>query len=285
MSQARVVPLYPYKAWLPAPLYWVYRGLRSLAVAYCFFFFFAGSLVMTWLVVPLVLVWPGSRDDKMRRSLRAMRRGFQLFHFQMRKLRLYDRSTPFEVLRPNGVRTDSACVLVANHPTLCDMTSIVSLFPNVVALAGSQYARSPFFGRLIRLTGFIPAGADMLPECEQRLRLGLDVLVFPEGTRSPLGSLQPFQRGAFELAARAKVPIVLIKLTCAPPVLSKRQPFWKIADTKAVLTIEPFDIIYPSDDAPNSRKLCRATEQRYRELLAIPEITRQDAKPETHIAR
>ena len=51
--------------------------------------------------------------------------------------------------------------------------------------------------------------------------MGLDVLIFPEGTRSPFGSgLQPFHRGAFEVAARANVPVVLLKLTCSPPALA-----------------------------------------------------------------
>ena len=97
--------------------------------------------------------------------------------------------------------------------------------------------------------------------------MGFDVLVFPEGTRSPVGSLQPFHRGAFELAARAKVPIVLLKLSCEPSALSKRLPIWKVADKTAVLTIEPFDTIHPAQSGVASREMCRAIERRYRDLL------------------
>jgi 1-acyl-sn-glycerol-3-phosphate acyltransferase len=158
-------------------------------------------------------------------------------------------------------------VLVANHPTLCDTTSIVSLFPNVVAVARTGFANNPLLARLIRVCGFIPIGIHMLQECEQRLRMGFDVLIFPEGTRSPIGGLHPFHRGAFELAARAKVPVVLLKLTCVPPALSKRLPIWKIADRMAVLTIEPFDVIYPAQLGMDSRALCQAIEQRYRDLF------------------
>jgi 1-acyl-sn-glycerol-3-phosphate acyltransferase len=263
------VPLYPYKARLPAPIYWIYRGIRTFGVAFCFAGFWSGSLVLAWLWLPILGLWPGSRVEKMRRALRTLQRGFRLFHLVMRVLRLYHRTSPVKVVRPGGVPTDSPVVLVANHPTLCDTTSIVSLFPNVVAVARPGFANHPLIRRLIRACGFVPIGTHVIQECEERLRMGFDVLVFPEGTRSPVGgALHPFHRGAFELAARAKVPVVLLKLTCVPSALSKRLPIWKIADRMAVLTIEPVDIIYPADSGLGSRAICHATEQRYRDLLA-----------------
>ena len=200
-----------------------------------------------------------------------MRRGFRVFHFSMRVMRLYHRTSPVKVLRPGGVPADSPVVLVANHPTLCDVTSIVSLFPDVVAVARPSLANNPLLRYLVRGCGFIPVGTRMLQECEERLRMGFDVLIFPEGTRSPMGGpLHPFHRGAFELAARAKVPVVLLKLTCVPAALSKRLPIWKVADRMAVLTIEPIEMIHPADSELGSKAMCRAVEQRYRDLLGYP---------------
>lgn len=261
------VPLYPYKARLPAPIYWIYRAIRTFGVAFCFAGFWSGAVLVGWLWFPFLALWPGSRVDKMRRSLRTVRRGFRLFHFVMRVLRLYHRTSRFEVLRPDGVPTDSPVVLVANHPTLCDVTSIVSLFPNVVAVARPSFANNALLRRVVLACGFVPTGIHVLKDCEERLRMGFDVLVFPEGTRSPVGSLQPFHRGAFELAARAKVPLVLLKLTCEPSALSKRLPIWKIADKMAVLTIAPIDTIHPAQSGVSSREMCRAIEQRYRDQL------------------
>jgi 1-acyl-sn-glycerol-3-phosphate acyltransferase len=258
------VPRHPFKVWLPAPLYWPYRLFRALTTALCFAGFWSGAVLIAWLWFPILGLWPGSRADKMRRFHRTVRRGFRLFHATMHGLRLYHRVSPVKSLRPG----DSPVVLVANHPTLCDTTSIASLFPNVVAVARPTFSDNPLLGRLIRCCGFVPLGTHLIQECEERLRLGFDVLVFPEGTRSPAsGDLHPFHRGAFEIAARANVPVVLLKLTCVPPTLSKGLPVWKAADRMAVLTIEPFDTIYPADSAGNSRATCRAIEQRYRELL------------------
>jgi 1-acyl-sn-glycerol-3-phosphate acyltransferase len=262
--------MYPFKDRLPAPIYWIYRAVRTLTVALCFAGFWSGAVAIGWLWLPVLWLLPGEPADKMRRVHRTVRRGFRLFHFVMRALRLYHRRSPVLRLRPGG----APAVLIANHPTLCDVTSIASLFPGVVAVASPRFAANPLLGRLVRGCGFVPTGSHMIRACEARLRMGFDVLVFPEGTRSPAGGeLHPFHRGAFELAARAKVPIVLLKLTCAPPALSKRLPIWKVADRMAVLTIEPFDVIYPADLGIDSRALCRAIEQRYRDLFGYPAPT------------
>jgi 1-acyl-sn-glycerol-3-phosphate acyltransferase len=265
------VPLYPYKAWLPAPLYWPLRAIRTLGVAFCFAGFWSCSVLVGWLVLPVLALWPGTTRERIGRCLQAVRLGFSFFHFVMRALRLYHRRSPVTSVRPNGTPADTAAVLIANHPTLCDVTSIVSLFPNVVAVARPGFANNVLLQRAVRACGFVPTGIHVLKDCEDRLRMGLDVLIFPEGTRSPVGSLQTFHRGAFELAARAKVPIVLLKLTCEPSALSKRLPIWKIADKTAVLTVEPFDIIDPAKSGLASKELCRAIEQRYREVLGYSE--------------
>ena len=260
--------LWPYKRRIPGPLYWLYRAMRTAGVAFCFAGFWTGCLLVGWLVLPWLVLWPGTSARKMGRALRAVHWGFRFFHFTMYSLRLYHRRTPFTLLRPNGIPSDTAVVLVANHPTLCDTTAIVSLFPKVVAVAQPAYAAHPLLKRVVRMCGFVPVGVQMLKECEERLRTGFDVLIFPEGTRSPYGGgIQTFHRGAFEIAARAKVPVVLLKLTCSPPALSKKLPIWKYSDRMAVLTIEPFDTIYPADSGLDSRAWARTIEERYRELL------------------
>ncbi len=44
------------------------------------------------------------------------------------------------------------------------------------------------------------------------LQSGLGMLVFPEGTRSPIGKLLPFKKGPFHLAMEAGVPVVPITI-------------------------------------------------------------------------
>lgn len=259
--------MYPYREILPAIVYWPYRAWRTALTGLSFAVFWGAVLAVGWLWLPLVWLWPGDRRAKIRRVHRSARAGFAAFHALLRGLRLYRRTSPVRALRPDG----KPVVVIANHPTLLDVTSIVSWFPDVVAIARPGFASHPLIAPVVRACGFVSTGPHVLRDGEERLRMGFDVLVFPEGTRTPLdGPPNPFHRGAFELAARAGASIVLLKLTCAPSALSKRLPIWKVADRTAVLTIEPIAVLDPPrahDRAGGSRAMCRAIEQRYRELL------------------
>ena len=257
--------MYPLKKKL-GPFYWLYRGMRTFFTACCFIGFWGGAVIVGWLWMPFLLIYPGTRTEKMHRIHRTMRHGYMFFHWCMKTLRLYTRTTTATTARPHSAPVTGPCELIANHPTLCDVTAIASLFPNVVAVARLTIAKFPLLRFLIHWVGFVPAGTRVLVDCEARLKQGFDVLIFPEGTRSPFGanSLQTFHRGAFELAARANVPLVLLKLTCVPPALGKKLPIWKVADHTAVLRVEPVEMIYP---VTNSKVLCAEIEQRYYEML------------------
>lgn len=266
-----MIDRYPFKRFLPGPLYWIYRGMRTVSVVFCFAVFWVSLVVAAWTLLPIVMLWPGTREAKRRRAHSILRVGLHLFHALMRGLRLYRRTSTARVARPPGIARTGAAVLIANHPTLCDVTSIVSWFPDVVALAGAAYSSHPVLRYPVESSGFIPTGPHLLRDAEQRLREGYDVLIFPEGTRTPLeGPLHPFHRGAFELALRAKVPIVLFELRCDPPTLSKQLPMWKHPDRIAVLTMAPFDMIDPVALGLDSRTLCRTIEDRYRERMGYP---------------
>lgn len=267
-----VLDRHPFKRFLPAPIYYLYRAFRTFITVLVFAGFWLGCILVGWMFLPWVVLWPGSQKVKYQRGLGVMRRGFQFFHFMMWLFRLYKRWSPSPHLRPRGVLPDRPAVIIANHPTLVDVTSIVSLFPNVVAVARPGLANNPLFKWGVRKCGFVPVGTTMLAECEERLRMGFDVLIFPEGTRTPFGGpLHPFHRGAFELAVRAKAPIVMVTLSCVPSVLSKSLPMHKVSDKMAVLTIDPVDIVEPG--ALESRALSRSIEQRYQDMLgySVPE--------------
>ncbi|HCQ00390.1 MAG TPA: 1-acyl-sn-glycerol-3-phosphate acyltransferase, partial [Candidatus Latescibacteria bacterium] len=73
----------------------------------------------------------------------------------------------------------------------------------------------PILGWCMRLAGYISVDRSnpkkairSLKQAAQRLQDGYPALVFPEGTRTKTGTLQPFKMGAFLLAIEAGVPVV-----------------------------------------------------------------------------
>jgi 1-acyl-sn-glycerol-3-phosphate acyltransferase len=62
----------------------------------------------------------------------------------------------------------------------------------------------------------------MLRTCEKALAEGSSIMMFPEGTRSPSGRMRSFKTGAFDLALKARVPILPIVIHGTADALPKR---------------------------------------------------------------
>jgi 1-acyl-sn-glycerol-3-phosphate acyltransferase len=176
--------------------------------------------------------------------------------------------------RPSG-----PLVVIANHPTLVDVTAILASFDDVCCVVKSSLIHDAFVGPLLRACGHIDggsgeimSGAVIMQEAQERLDAGFAVLIFPEGTRSPPWGLHPFRRGAFELAARARVAIWPLFVTCNPPALSKGVPFWRQPGRVARLGIQPGELIPAHASARAARSAVEALFRAHRALQpASPE--------------
>jgi hypothetical protein len=78
--------------------------------------------------------------------------------------------------------------------------------------------------------------------------------------------MRPFRRGAFEIAARAGVPVWPVLVTCRPSALSKGLPIWKHPERVARLRVEPCEVLA---DLTDGRSACRATEELFRQRLGV----------------
>jgi 1-acyl-sn-glycerol-3-phosphate acyltransferase len=127
------------------------------------------------------------------------------------------------------IRHDAAYVMVANHQSLLDILVLFRLFRHFKWVSKAENFHVPFIGwnmvlnRYIKLRrGSSASITRMMRACERTLRTGSSLMIFPEGTRSPDGRLQPFRHGAFTLAQRAGVPLLPIVVEGTARALPKR---------------------------------------------------------------
>ena len=118
-------------------------------------------------------------------------------------------------------------VIVANHQSNFDPLVLFAHVPTgMTYVAKRELLKVPIFGAIIRRTGavFVDRGDSgkavaAMQAAADRVRAGQSVLVFPEGTRSRDGQLQPFKKGGFWLAQQAGVPILPVVLRGTADVL------------------------------------------------------------------
>ncbi|HUI65170.1 MAG TPA: lysophospholipid acyltransferase family protein [Bacteroidota bacterium] len=120
-------------------------------------------------------------------------------------------------------------VYVSNHASMFDIPVIVARVPDQIRIIYKKELEVvPFFGWGLKFGPYI--GIDRgrgnkairsLDQAIQRIRRGASVLLFAEGTRTRDGRLQPFKRGAFNLAVRAGIPVVPLTINGSFTILPK----------------------------------------------------------------
>jgi 1-acyl-sn-glycerol-3-phosphate acyltransferase len=128
-----------------------------------------------------------------------------------------------EVEGLENVPTHTPIILMSNHQSLVDIAAIVSTLPRSVRwrfVAKKELVRVPIFGQALVASGHIiidrghhAKAVESLRRAAERIRSGTTVIIFPEGTRSSNGHLQPFKSGPFHLALEAQVPIVPVTVS------------------------------------------------------------------------
>lgn len=139
----------------------------------------------------------------------------------------------FEVKGLGNVPPKGGFILACNHLSYLDPPALGCLIPRNL----HYFARDSLFfgplGLLITKLNSIPVNRDQLDLGTLRkvlsvLKGGEPVLVFPEGTRSPDGTLQKSQKGLGLLVHKSGVPVLPARLHGSFEILGKGKLFPRI---------------------------------------------------------
>jgi 1-acyl-sn-glycerol-3-phosphate acyltransferase len=121
-------------------------------------------------------------------------------------------------------------VYVSNHASLLDIPAVIAGIPDQIRIVyKKELEKIPVFGWGLKWGSYI--GIDRgnraeamksIEEAAEKIRHGASVLLFAEGTRTLDGKLQPFKRGAFNLAVKSGVPVVPLTINGSFTILPKR---------------------------------------------------------------
>ena len=113
---------------------------------------------------------------------------------------------------------EQPCVILAKHQSTWETFYFSALFAPLSQVIKRELLRVPFWGWSMALLKPIainrgnPKAAlkQLASQGEERLKAGLWVLIFPEGTRVPYGQMGKFSRGGAALAVNAELPVLPI---------------------------------------------------------------------------
>lgn len=129
---------------------------------------------------------------------------------------------------------DAPAVILAKHSSAWETFFIVSYFPRLVPVVKRELLWVPFFGWGLALCRPIAIDRSARREARSqlndqgvaRLRDGLWVMIFPEGTRIPAGQRGRYASGGASVAIAAGVPVIAVAHDAGwfwrKPLLDKR---------------------------------------------------------------
>jgi len=109
-------------------------------------------------------------------------------------------------------------ILIANHASLFDIVAIMSFYPEVSWFGHERLLRVPVLGKFLKMTDYVPFREPTVTNTRHMLEQLIEkannrsVALFPEGTRTTSGKINPFYRGFIYLFRSREIGILPVTL-------------------------------------------------------------------------
>jgi 1-acyl-sn-glycerol-3-phosphate acyltransferase len=205
-------------------------GWRTVATAFSFASFGLGGVLLRVLVFPLLhlLVW--RREARTGCARTIIRWSFRFYIGLMRALGVlrYD-LRGIDKLKRGGL------LILANHPTLIDTIFLMAYVRRADCIVKSGLWNNLFTGGPVRAAGYInnTGGPELVDACLASLARGNNLIIFPEGTRTPYSGEIVLKRGAANIAVRGLRDVTPVLIRCRPSTLGKGEKWWRVPSCRA----------------------------------------------------
>lgn len=117
-----------------------------------------------------------------------------------------------------NINKNDKYILMANHASLFDIVAITSFFPEISWFGHERLLKVPLFGRFLKMTDYVPFREPTITNTRHMLEQLIarannqSVALFPEGTRTTSGKINPFYRGFIYLLRSRDIDILPVTL-------------------------------------------------------------------------
>ena len=142
---------------------------------------------------------------------------------------------PIKVIGSEKLIVSSPMLFVANHSSYVDSFILIEILPLQTRFVGKKELLStPILRTFMKKLGYLSVdrldlskGLEDTKRIEQVLKLGQNVLIFPEGTFGYALGLRPFRLGAFKISTELQMPICPLALKGTRSILRAEEKLLK----------------------------------------------------------
>jgi 1-acyl-sn-glycerol-3-phosphate acyltransferase len=161
---------------------------------------------------------------------------------------LFAAGVKLEIEGMDKIDKSKSYIFIGNHQSHFDVFAIFTALPLTARfMAKAELYKIPVFGWALSATGTVKIDRSnrtrsiaSMNDALERIRKGVSVVVFPEGTRSEDGVIKDFKKGGFVLALKGHIPIIPVSISGSRFILKKHSMGVKPGYLKMVFG-EPID--------------------------------------------
>lgn len=144
----------------------------------------------------------------------------------------------------SNIDPSKSYIYMSNHRSNFDIPVLLGCLPIQFRwLAKAELFKIPIFGRAMSGAGYVridrsnrESAFKSIDQIAAKMKNGVSVMIFPEGTRSEDGNVKPFKKGGFVMAVDTGAPIVPVILKGTQSIMVKGS--WRINPGDVILSIE-----------------------------------------------
>jgi len=247
------------------------KAWRIIATGLCFTTFGFGGLFLSLIIFPIQKVLIQDKNKQKKIARKTVHYTFKFFIALMSFTGIFT----FSLRKAQQLKTIQGHLVLTNHPSLIDVVVLISIIPNADCVVKTHLFNNVFLRGVVKNTGYI-SNADpegLLHDCQESLKAGNNLIIFPQGTRTKPEETLHFQRGAANIAIRCQAKVIVVLLKVVPTTLTKLEPWYRVPAEKAHFSAEVIDKVpellenAPAQISKNVREYNRRLESFFIEEL------------------
>lgn len=232
MSKKTIDPKYSHDD-LPKVKNYLWYHYHCFMKLFSYLYFGVGAVILALLVFPWFHLFIHDKEKFGIKTRAFVSHTFRVF---IKFMSIFD-VIKLNVDEREALKNLRGKIIVANHPSVLDFVFIMSMVPTATCIVRGSLIHSPLGG--VIKSSYITNTTDfdeMCEECKKLLNLGCNVIIFPEGTRTPRHGRNSYKKGAARIALKSGADVQPLYIGGSDKYcLGKNDPWWSYNHVEKLL--------------------------------------------------
>ena len=196
--------------------------IRNSILSFIFLIFGIGALIVRYGVFPLQKIFIKNGENEKIKYLETLQKTWIFIIWLLTVTKIIEVNADIEKLK--NIKNK---IIVSTHPSFIDIVILISIIPHSTCFVADKLAKNPFFRGMVDLLFILEGSENWENKACKMLDDGINIIIFPMGSRHKRGEKPKIRRGASLLALKSQTDITVLNIKTSSDFLQSGQPFYQ----------------------------------------------------------